>query len=709
MHQKKLLTTILITAFMFVSSLIFGQAVGIGTPSPDTSALLEVSSTDKGVLIPRMTTAQREMISTPAVGLLVFDMETESFWFKETSGWVNLVAHEADPQISSSVMHKVPKWNGTTLIDGLITDDDTNVGIGTFPLGHPERNLHIAGPLSQSVFIQSGGGDAKLELMSDNSVFSTLYAPTGTDDLRFNHEGTGDVMTLTHAGNVGIGTIAPSAKLHVAGGDALINSITVGLGGSGINNNTVLGSEALQGNTTGNRNTATGFRTLSWNTTGEANTAIGHEALLNNNSFANTALGAHAMSNLTDGYENTAIGHWTMLTNTTGDRNTVVGDHSDVGDVSLFNATAIGAYSVVNTSNSLVLGNNANVGIGTSAPDTKLHVVGSIKMVDGNQADGRVMVSDTSGLASWQVPSVLESDPQVSSASINRIPKWNGSTLVDGILTDNGSVVKIGDLEFNSDYLPTATMRYVHPDMPSGGDVMHLDIWSTPNEFDFLDFRRGSEEKFKVSQGGNVYVAGNMGVVGNVGIGTTNPAFKLEVNGTFAVNDLKINNGALHRIEYINSCIAEGGDFMHVDFWACPNEFDFLDFRRGPTQKFRVTQGGNVYADGLVFCREVEVSLADFPDYVFATEYDLMSLQEIEEFIVKHGHLPNVPSAKDVEENGIGLGTLNKILLEKIEELTLHIIDKDKQIELLRAQVSERQDEMSDQIARIEALITKTN
>lgn len=90
---------------------------------------------------------------------------------------------------------------------------------------------------------------------------------------------------------------------------------------------------------------------------------------------------------------------------------------------------------------------------------------------------------------------------------------------------------------------------------------------------------------------------------------------------------------------------------------------------------------------GLVRSREVKVDAFEWPDYVFKKDYDLMPLDEVEKFIEKEGHLPNVPSAAEVEKEGQSLGEMNKILLEKVEELTLHLIRQQKEIDELKAKL----------------------
>jgi hypothetical protein len=91
--------------------------------------------------------------------------------------------------------------------------------------------------------------------------------------------------------------------------------------------------------------------------------------------------------------------------------------------------------------------------------------------------------------------------------------------------------------------------------------------------------------------------------------------------------------------------------------------------------------------NGLIHAKEVKVDLVGWPDYVFENDYNLIPLNQLESKINELGHLPNVPSAKDVENNGVNLGEMNKKLLEKVEELTLYVIQLNKDIEKLKTKV----------------------
>jgi hypothetical protein len=82
-----------------------------------------------------------------------------------------------------------------------------------------------------------------------------------------------------------------------------------------------------------------------------------------------------------------------------------------------------------------------------------------------------------------------------------------------------------------------------------------------------------------------------------------------------------------------------------------------------------------------VLCEEVEVQLSeDWPDYVFADDYQLMPLIELERAIRRDKHLPDMPSAEQMAAQGVPVGQMQTKLLQKVEELTLHVIALDKEL-----------------------------
>ncbi len=94
---------------------------------------------------------------------------------------------------------------------------------------------------------------------------------------------------------------------------------------------------------------------------------------------------------------------------------------------------------------------------------------------------------------------------------------------------------------------------------------------------------------------------------------------------------------------------------------------------------------------GKAIMEEVKVKLqsSGWPDYVFQPSYQLMPLNKVADYIKAHGHLPEVPSAKEVAENGIEVGANQAVLLKKIEELTLHLIELEKEIKGLKRENGE--------------------
>lgn len=97
-----------------------------------------------------------------------------------------------------------------------------------------------------------------------------------------------------------------------------------------------------------------------------------------------------------------------------------------------------------------------------------------------------------------------------------------------------------------------------------------------------------------------------------------------------------------------------------------------------PTEKLTV--------NGKIKANEIRVDGAGAPDYVFEEGYEIGTLKEVESYIKINKHLPEVPSAKEFERDGMAVGEMNKLLLKKIEELTLHVIEMNKRVEKLETE-----------------------
>lgn len=162
----------------------------------------------------------------------------------------------------------------------------------------------------------SGGGSGTI-----GGSGTTNYVPLFSDATTLSNS----VLYQT-GGNIGIGTITPSAKLELSGSDALINGLTIGRGTGDLSYNSALGYRALYSVTTGNYNTANGYQALYSNTEGDDNTANGYWALYSNGTGrSNTANGYLALRSNTTGSYNSAFGGWALRSNTTGSYNTANG------------------------------------------------------------------------------------------------------------------------------------------------------------------------------------------------------------------------------------------------------------------------------------------------------------------------------------------------------------------------------------------------
>lgn len=181
-----------------------------------------------------------------------------------------------------------------------------------------------------------------------------------------------------------------------------------------------------------------------------------------------------------------------------------------------------------------------------------------------------------------------------------------------------------------------------------------------------------------------------------VGVGTDTPDEKLHVkDGNLKIETTSggatidfvtagcsweiFQNGVTGRLNYFSACEGATGPSFKLDPEAQNNLF-----RIGVMGADIVDINGDLIVSGN--CTEMDGACAD---YVFESDYELRSLEELEAFIAENGHLPNVPSADDMKQNGVSMTNMTGRLLEKIEELTLYTLQQQKVIDELRAAVEE--------------------
>jgi hypothetical protein len=184
---------------------------------------------------------------------------------------------------------------------------------------------------------------------------------------------------------------------------------------------------------------------------------------------------------------------------------------------------------------------------------------------------------------------------------------------------------------------------------------------------------------------------------GNIGVGTAAPSVKFDVIGSGAANtDLRVNG----RIQtgdasnfggmWVSSTLPMFiGQTNSNSLGLYNNGWRLIADNNGNVGIGTTSPNQKLTVNGTIYGKEVKVDLnVPGPDYVFEKDYKLLSLEEIKSYIDQHKHLPEVPSAKEMEQNGINVSEMNMILLRKIEELTLHVIEQNKLINQLQQNAS---------------------
>jgi hypothetical protein len=373
---------------------------------------------------------------------------------------------------------------------------------------------------------------------------------------------------------------------------------------------------------------------------GSFSVAIGSGVLSSNTGFYNTGMGSQALNKNTSGQYNTAIGGQALFFNTAGNHNTSTGFMTLYNNTGSFNTatgsnvlksnttgnenTATGAWTLLN--NTTGSGNTAN-GINALNANT----TGTLNTAVG----GSSLQSNTIGYANTALGSTtLFSNTTgsfniangLSALSSNTTGTANTATGVDALHSNSTGSYNIAN-GFEALYLNT-TGNY---NIAIGDSAGHK---STGNRNMFLGIRAGYYEN---AGSDKMYLA--------------NDSNKTLLYGDFSTGQVLMGKGQ-------------------------PSGY-----------AFKGTRTLNVL--GGLLTDSIRVALSqNWSDYVFDEAYKLPSLQQVEQYIQVNKHLPGIPSGEEVKQNGIELGEMNAKLLAKIEELTLYVLDQQKQIDKLTKQVN---------------------
>ncbi|BDD12855.1 hypothetical protein FUAX_52870 (plasmid) [Fulvitalea axinellae] len=427
-----------------------------------------------------------------------------------------------------------------------------------------------------------------------------------------------------------------------------------------------------------------------------------------------------------------------------GEAKLVIYRDSDLGDWSLLRANSGNGVGIIGQPDVMALAvdrNNSHIGLGTSTPLSKVH----IKHSSGYYSPGGLLFENSTGSS---VYNFINSDNNFFIGyNENASQKYpQGSYLTRLFIKSNGyvgigntspgSLLNVGT-KTSREPSPIAQLGQSSPNsearvlslVNSGGgsnqstslEFHNRSDWSATGKIQLQQIGANSmsDMHFYTYNNGSLKKRMTINHKGDVGIGTNAPFHLLHIKSerpTLRIESMpNISDGS--KIRFTEAAFA--GAYLHYEadknrldigmhhaLDADPqNDIPALSILRHNRHIGIGTTNPGIYrlaVKGKVKAQEVKVSLDGWSDFVFEDSYNLASLKDVEAFITKHGHLEHIPSAGEVEKDGVDLGAMDAKLLRKIEELTLYAIDQNKQIGILKNENKILKEKM-DKIERMEA------
>jgi len=385
-----------------------------------------------------------------------------------------------------------------------------------------------------------------------------------------------------------------------------------------------------------------------------------------------------------------------------------------------------------------------NIASDLSRPGDVIRVGGNVNVGDGQN----IVLSSSSDGGGTYKRIILERDGYIGIATANNTQGWTVGNPALRFTPDGRVMIGSTQMFFGREggpYNCSSLLTYVSNDnewttgqgtYPTGQNYYYFGtILQTPE----VTTKRaplyigGRELRFMIGGAGNIGQPGTEAVkiseTGDVGIGTTTPTAQLHTTGTVKFAGLANDNtqsrvlvsDANGSVAYRDASTLGGSG---TSGWALngnsiapgqsigtANNEDLVIITNGspsmivgkngqvaigmPSFAGGTSTGYKLYVEQGIRTRKVKVDVGSWPDYVFHKSYQLPTLEEVEKFIKTHQHLPEVPSADNVAKDGLDLGDNQSILLKKIEELTLYVIEQNKKIEQMQSRIQELETNMS--------------